>query len=74
MAHVLLVMQFFTQSGPEQDGDEEPEQRRSGNTDLHAQCREGEEIGAGQSSRPRTACEGGAAEEQCVSVHAETNT
>ena len=36
----------------------EPEQPSSGNTDLQAQSWEGEESGAGQSSRPRTACEG----------------
>ena len=34
------------------------QQQSSGNTDLQAQSWEGEESGAGQSSGPRTACEG----------------
>ena len=48
----------LSESGPEQDVDEEPEQPSSGNTDLHAQSREGEESGACQTSMPRPACEG----------------
>ena len=48
-----------SESGPEQDGDEEPEQPSSGNTNLHAQSQ--------QHAKMR-------AEEQRVSEHAETNT
>ena len=50
--------QALSENGPEKDCDEEPEQPSSGNTDLHAQSQEEEESGVGQSSRPRTACEG----------------
>ena len=50
--------QSLSENGQELDGDEEPEQPSSGNTDLHAQSRDGDQSGACQSSRPRTACEG----------------
>ena len=53
--HDRVHTQALSESGPEQDGDEDPEQQSSGNTELHTQSRE-EESGAGQSSRPRTEC------------------
>ena len=60
-------------TGPEQDGDEEPEQPSSGNTDLHAQSREGTRVvlvspaDHAQQAKVR-------AEEQRATEHAERNT